>query len=177
MTAYFVNLYTNANMLTPTSILVLFIVSVLATVWAIFTIFTYHRTRSDAHFVSFIDLCFVGAFIAAVYYLRPIGSDNCSSLSPSSFSTNLGIFGAGVTSVSPDKACGMLKASWVFGIMNCVFFFGTAVLAYFVGRKREREVYVRKETRTTTHHGGSRRSGSHRSHRSSHSGRRSHAYV
>lgn len=73
----------------------------------------------------------------------------------------------------------MLKACWAFGIMNCIFFFFTSMLALFVGRGSSREkkdVYVR-ETHYSRH--GHRRSsggGSHRSHRSSHSGRR-HAYV
>ncbi|KAB8298764.1 hypothetical protein EYC80_000939 [Monilinia laxa] len=61
MLAFFVNIYASNNALTPNYILVLFIVSVLACAWAIATIFTYHRTRNNALFVSFIDLCFVGA--------------------------------------------------------------------------------------------------------------------
>lgn len=77
-------------------------------------------------------------------------------------------------SVKTDKVCAMLKASWVFGIMNIIFFAITSLLALFVGRGKEERVVV-KETHYSRH--GHRRSGSHRSHRSSHSGRRSHAYV
>jgi hypothetical protein len=179
MLAYFVNIYNSQNLLTPTSILVLFIVSVLAVVWSIFTLFTYHRSRSNSHFVAFIDLCFVGAFIAGVYYLRFIGNDNCSSLDSTSYTVSLGIFGSAnfqTYGVTVDKTCAMLKACWVFGIMNCIFFFFTSVLAAFVGNRHERkDTYVaRSETHYSRH--GHRRSGSHRSHRSSHSGRR-HAYV
>lgn len=176
--SYFVNIYNNANMLTPTSILVLFIVSVLAVVWAIATLFTYHRSKSNSVFVAFIDLCFVGAFIAGVYYLRFIGNDNCSSLTTGSYSASFGFLGVTYTGpgVSIDKTCAMLKAAWVFGIMNCIFFFFTSMLAAFVGNghRSKKETYVRE---THYSHGGrSRRSGSHRSHRSSHSGRRR-AYV
>lgn len=56
MLAYFVNGYVNANALTPNYILILFIVSVLALAWAIFTLFSYHRSSANALFVALIDL-------------------------------------------------------------------------------------------------------------------------
>lgn len=56
MLAYFVNGYVQANQLTPNYILILFIVSVLALAWAIFTLFSYHRSSSNALFVAIIDL-------------------------------------------------------------------------------------------------------------------------
>jgi hypothetical protein len=175
MLSYFVNIYNSQNLLTPTSILVLFIVTVLATVWSIFTLFTYHRSRYNSHFVAFIDLCFVGAFIAGVWYLRGIGGDNCSNITADSYTLSLGIFlqvDVDTYGVTADKTCAMLKACWVFGIMNCIFFFITSLLAAMVGgrHEREKEVVVTRSARRS----GSHRS--HRSHRSSHSGRR-HAYV
>ena len=180
MLAFFVHIYASANALTPNYILVLFIVSVLGAAWAIATLFTYHRARSNALFVSFVDLCFVGAFIAGVYLLRFISHDNCSSVnSGADYYISFGALGSanvnGIT-VSVDKTCAMLKACFAFGIMNCIFFFITSLLALFVGRgtDRRKETYVR-ETHYSRH--GHRRSGSHRSHRSSHSGRRSHTYV
>lgn len=56
MLAYFVNGYASANLLTPDYILILFIVSVLALAWAIFTLFSYHRSSANAAFVALIDL-------------------------------------------------------------------------------------------------------------------------
>ncbi|RAL62210.1 hypothetical protein DID88_002694 [Monilinia fructigena] len=94
MLAFFVNIYASNNALTPNYILVLFIVSVLACAWAIATIFTYHRTRNNALFVSFIDLCFVGALIAGVYSLRYITNANCASFSTGSwYYINFGSWG------------------------------------------------------------------------------------
>jgi hypothetical protein len=183
MLAYFVHIYAGNNLLTPNYILVLFIVSVLAAVWAIATLFTYHRAKSNALFVSFIDLCFVGALIAGVYELRDITKFNCSSVSSNNnpfFSITVGDSTGSLSgfNVHIDKTCAMLKACFAFGIMNCIFFFITSLLACMVGRGRERkekDVYVR-ETHYSRH--GHRRSGSHRSHRSSHSGGgRRHAYV
>jgi len=167
MLSYFVSLYNSANALTPDAILVLFIVSILACVWAIATLFTWHRTRTNGLFVAFIDLCFVGAFIGAVWALRGIQHDSCSSLTDVSYSASFGVLGSvtlGGLGVSVDKTCALLKASWALGIMNCVMFFFTAVLSWLVsGRKRDREeVVVRRETHYSRH-GGSRRSGSHRS--------------
>jgi hypothetical protein len=178
MLAYFVHIYDSHNALTPDYILILFIVSVLGAVWAICTLFTYHRAKSNALFVAFIDLCFVGAFIGSVYELRFIAHADCTKVGPGeTWAVNLGALGASVTGVSvkTDKVCALLKASFAFGIMNCIFFFITSLLALFVGRGHRDERVVVKETHYSRH--GHRRSGSHRSHRSSHSGRRSHAYV
>jgi hypothetical protein len=176
MLAYFVHGFVDANELTPNYVLVLFITSVLAAVWAIATLF--HRARPNALFIAFIDICFVGAFIAGVYELRFISSANCSSANASAgWDISLGIFGsADINGVNVDvnKNCEMLKTSFAFGIMNCIFFSFTSLLALSLGRGSERkDTYVR-ETHYSRH--GQRRSGSHRSHRSSHSGRR-HAYV
>jgi len=178
MLAYFVHIYASNNALTPNYILVLFIVSVLAAAWAICTLFTYHRSKNNSLFVAFIDFCFVGALIAGVYELRGISHENCTSVtSGNSYQidfANISVSGNG-WHFSSNKQCSMLKASFAFGIMNCIFFFITGVLAFFHsgGRESRKDTYVR-ETHYTRH--GHRRSGSHRSHRSSHSGRR-HAYV
>jgi hypothetical protein len=163
--------------LTPSSILVLFIVSILACAWALATVIRLGSTRRSALFVAFIDLCFVGAFIAAVYELRGIGGANCSSFRTSPIYVQIGPFGyygeqvGGKWSLSINKNCAMLKASWAFGIMNTVFFFITSILAVFLHR-HERTVVV-KEVRRSRH--SSRRGHSRGSHRSS-SGRRSY-YV
>jgi hypothetical protein len=179
MLAYFVHIYASNNALTPNYILILFIVSVLGAAWAICTLFTWHRSRENGLFVAFIDLCFVGAFIGAVYELRGITNENCTHISSGStyqISGALGSLSINGLHFSANKQCAMLKASFAFGIMNCVFFFITSMLAFFAGRgsaRDQRTTYV-KETHVSRH--GHRRSGSHRSHRSSHSRQRS-AYV
>lgn len=121
MLGWFVNRYVNANILTPTSILVLFIVSVLALAWVVFTIISYVRARHDALLVAFIDLCFVGAFIAGVVLLRYWGSANCSNLS-AGLTTNGSYFNLDV-----NKQCAMLKASFALGIIDILNFFVTVV--------------------------------------------------
>ncbi|KIW42653.1 uncharacterized protein PV06_06181 [Exophiala oligosperma] len=93
MLAWFVDGFNDNNQLTPSFILVLFIVSVLACAWAVATLLRLGSTRRSAMFVAFIDLCFVGAFIAADYELRGIGNVNCNNFSSGSIYINLGPFG------------------------------------------------------------------------------------
>lgn len=182
MLAWFVNLHLEANAMTPTYILVMFIVSVLALAWAIFTLFSYHRSSANAQFVAFIDLAFFGALIAGVYYLRFIARADCTSISPgSSVDVDFGILGSAHLSgveITVNKTCSMLKASFALGIMNVVFFFITAILAWIHGDhavKTERR-YVETRRSHSRGHSHSRRSHSgHRSRRSSHSHNR--AYV
>jgi hypothetical protein len=125
-------------------------------------------SRRSALFVAFIDLCFVGAFIAADYELRGIGSATCSNFTASTIYISLGPFGYfGVSSNSPwavniNKNCAMLKASWAFGIMNTVFFFITSVLALFMHR-HHRDVVVREKVVRRSRHSSRRgQSGSRR---------------
>ncbi|KAH9989109.1 hypothetical protein F4779DRAFT_632208 [Xylariaceae sp. FL0662B] len=144
MLAYFVNGYVNLNQLTPNYILVLFIVSVLALAWSIYTLFSYHRSSANATFVAVLDLAFVGALIGAVYELRFIAAADCTQVARGSpVDVSLGPFGSAslttVWDVNVDKSCAMLKAAFAFGIMNCVFFFTTSVLACLHGDRASNE--------------------------------------
>jgi hypothetical protein len=180
MLAWFVNGYQSANLLTPTYILLLFIVSVLALAWSLFTLFSYHRSSGNARFVSLVDLGFLGALIAGVYYLRFVAGTDCASITPGSgLDVSFGIFGSAHlqgADVTINKTCAMLKACFALGIMNCVFFAITAVLAWIHGGHvvREERRYVETRRVSTSRHrsrsahrggGGSRRSShSHHSH-------------
>lgn len=163
--------YNKENRLTPSFILVLFIVSVLAAAWALATLVRLGSTRRSALFVAFIDLCFVGAFIAADYYLRRIGdTSTCNNFNGSWIYQHLGPFGGeGRLSGDPlarnlKKNCGMLFASWVFGIINTITFFITFILALFLHRHHQ-TTYVKEVRRTSRHSSrrGHSRSGSRRS--------------
>lgn len=167
MLSYFVHGYTELNSLTPNHTLVLFIVSVLALAWTVGTLFLYSRARHSAKFVAFVDLLFIGALIAGVYYMRGIAKANCTRFERSGFFLDLGVFaiqGNGY-SADTDKNCAMYKASWAFAIMNILFFALTFFFALLVHRNhRKDEHVVKRETTHVTRH----------SHRSSRSPRRSH---
>ncbi|PSK34263.1 hypothetical protein C1H76_9232 [Elsinoe australis] len=157
--SYFVDGYVKANALTPTYILVLFIVSVLAAAWALATLVAYARARHSANVVAAFDLAFVGAFIAAVYLLRGPGTANCTNVD---FFANSG--GLGVN-YSGNKNCALLKAAFALGIINTILFFWSFLLALLVHRHhRDDRVVVKRSYHTSRH--------SHRSPRSSYDGRR-----
>ncbi|KAJ5550820.1 hypothetical protein N7535_001240 [Penicillium sp. DV-2018c] len=150
MLAYFVDGYLKANQLTPAYILVLFIVSTIAIFWAVDTLIRFNTTKRSAIFVAFVDMCFFGAFVAAVYQLRFIAKADCSHWRGGSVWVSLGPFGAyGQHTDNPlalniNKTCAMLKASFAFGIMETLFFFWTGLLALFLHHSHRPEVI--KET-------------------------------
>ena len=155
MLAYFVHQYVSANRLTPNFVLVLFITSVLALAWCIATLFRRKSTRRSAHFVSVIDICFIGAFIAGVYELRGIANSSCVNFrrDGSDIYVSLGSNGAHASNgidASVNKECAMLKASFAFGIMNCIFFAASAFFLMFMYRQ-EKEVVVRESYRRSSH--------------------------
>ncbi|KAJ2898479.1 uncharacterized protein MKZ38_003868 [Zalerion maritima] len=141
MLAWFVDGYKKSQSYMPTWLLLLFIVSVLGLAWALWTLFTYHRSSMNAAFVGLIDLGFVGTFIAAVYYLSWIRNQDCTDLtSDGTWTGHLGDYGSVTVTdldLNTDKPCAMLKASWAFGIMNIFFFFFTAILALMHGNHHD----------------------------------------
>ncbi|KAK2030326.1 hypothetical protein LX32DRAFT_327666 [Colletotrichum zoysiae] len=174
MLAWFVDGFVKRNFFVPNSILVLFIVSVLALAWAIVTLFSYHRSSTNALFVAVIDLAFVGAFIAGVWYLRGINYVSCTDLArngtwSASFPGFIYVSGPRFN-LFTNKPCAMLKASWVFGIINTILFFFTAVLAWLHGDHLSSR-YERKSYHHGHHHHHHHR---HRSHSHSHSRGHSH---
>ncbi|KZF26081.1 hypothetical protein L228DRAFT_235194 [Xylona heveae TC161] len=188
MLAWFVHGFVASNQLTPDYILVLFIASVLATAWAIATLFAYHRASHSPFFVSIIDLGFVGTFIAGVYLLRGVTHVSCHSWTSGPLYFSLGPFGyygrqsGNSWSFHINKSCAMLKACFAFGIMNCIFFFVTALIALlFHDNNRAREEVVVKRERVSRH--GHRRShsrsnyGAYPDRRSSHRSTRRQYYV
>lgn len=162
MLAWFVDKYTKQNLLTPDEILVLFIVSVLALAWAVFTLFSYHRSSANALFVGLVDLAFVGALIAGVYYLRGVRYTDCVTAGRDGTWT-ADVWDITVTgprySVSTDKPCAMLKASWAFGIINILLFFVTSLVAF--GHGDRMTAYDHRHKRSGSHSG--RHSHRHRS--------------
>jgi len=126
---------------------------VLAAVWAIATLLRRKSRDRSALFVSFIDLCFIGALIAAVYELRFITKVQCTNFGNNGTGLSLtvgtnGISGNNPLSLNTNKTCAMLKASFAFGIMNIIFFAITSFLLLFMHRNRDEVVYE-KSTRTT----------------------------
>ncbi|CEL08588.1 hypothetical protein BJX68DRAFT_223400 [Aspergillus pseudodeflectus] len=187
MMAYFVDGYLKANLITPPFILVLFIVSVIAVFWCIDTLIRHSTTKRSAAFVSFVDLLFGGAFIAAVYQLRFIATADCGDWDGGRVYVSLGPFGAYGRQSGNDladdlnKTCRMLKTCFALGIMEVLFFFWTALIAIFMyrGSASKEKTVVRETTTVRRRSHSSRRghgSGGH-SRRHSSSSRRPHYVV
>lgn len=102
----------------------------------------------------------MGAFIAGVYELRSISNASCTNFSGNGvFSVSLGpngFSGSSGVHLNTDKTCAMLKASFAFGIMNCIFFFITSMILLSMHRGRDKEVVVTKETYSRRRSHGSR---------------------
>ncbi|KJK78377.1 hypothetical protein H634G_06550 [Metarhizium anisopliae BRIP 53293] len=133
MLAWFINIFISHNALTPDSILILFILVVLALAWAVFTLFSYHRSSANARFICLVDLGFMGALIAGVYEMRGIADASCSNPDSSSVWFAPNHIPVPNWGWETDKPCAMLKASWAFAIMNIIFFATTALAAFSHG--------------------------------------------
>ena len=122
MLSYLVHGYVTQNLLTPNYILVLFIVSVLAGVWALATLTFYRSARRSGHFLALVDLGIFAGLIAGVVILRGIAGSDCSA--PTSFS---GYYQLGPFINDWGKTCQILKASFGFAILNILLFFNSFV--------------------------------------------------
>ncbi|KAL1991983.1 hypothetical protein VTN49DRAFT_4015 [Thermomyces lanuginosus] len=158
MLAYFVDGYLKANQLTPSYVLVLFIVSTIAVFWCLDTLIRLGNTRRSAIFVAFIDLCFFGALIAGVYQLRFIATADCAHWDGGSVEVSLGPFGfsfdADFETPSLNQTCAMFKACFAIGIMEIVFFTWTAFFALWIhrhhhGKKEVTETVVRRRSHSS----------------------------
>lgn len=172
MLSWFVGKFNDANVLTPNAVLVLFIVTVLALAWSVFTLLAYSRSSHNALFVSFVDLCFLGALVAGIYFLRGIADADCQDPSSNEIWYNK-IHDVGIPGYAwaVSKPCAMLKASWAFAIMNTVFFAVTALAAWSHGDSVVVEERVVRRSSHSGRHGHRRRSHSGSGH-SYHSARR-----
>jgi hypothetical protein len=122
---WYIHGFAVVNILTPDYILVLFIVSVVAVVWALLTLIAIGSTRRSGIMIGLIDIGVLGGLIAGIYILRGIGTSNCASASWGAIDIDLGPFGVwGESWGSPyaqdiDQNCGLLKAAWALAIINC----------------------------------------------------------
>lgn len=123
MLSWFVNGFIKNNQLTPTYILVLFIASVLAGAWILFTLIGYAAARHSGWFLAFIELCFFVTFIAGVYELHNWAGQSCNSIDVNSYKAiSLGPF-----NYQLSKSCNMLKACFALGIIDILLLFWTFV--------------------------------------------------
>jgi len=148
MLAWFVHQYSKNDRSPPAEILVLFIASLIATLWALISFFQFHHSMGISILVFVVDMLILGGLIAGVVLLRGVRNQDCTA-----FSAPVGINwgddswtldnGQG-WDVSVKKSCMMAKSAWALGIVNCVLWFISALLALMIYRRNER-VAVREK--------------------------------
>jgi hypothetical protein len=140
MLAYFVHQYVKNNQDPPTEILVLFIVSIIATAWALITMIQSRRFGAATLLTAIVDMLIFGAFIAGVYFLRGVRHADCVGWLRNDQSWG----------IRWSKHCTMYKAAWALGIINTVLFFITSLLAAHIYRRGGDRVV--REKHSSHHH-------------------------
>lgn len=111
----------------PQTILFLFIVAILATVWAAGTLLMYRRMLWTPLTVAVMDFVFFALLVAGVVLLAPVVRwAQCMGWE----GTVVG--GVWRVGVQYDKSCLMLKSAWGLGILDVVLFFGSTLAAWAV---------------------------------------------
>jgi len=112
MLGYFMHPYVQANQTAPTWLLLMFIISVIGCAWCLLTLFQFHRSYIHSLVVLVVDIVFFACFIAGVVLMDFVKNWKC------------------VSGLHVTKTCTMHKVTWVFGIINIILFFVTAVFAW-----------------------------------------------
>ncbi|KAI5838851.1 hypothetical protein DFP73DRAFT_248672 [Morchella snyderi] len=128
--SWFVHQSDVRGLTSPDWVLCLFVVSLLATVWALGTLFLFHRSRFTDLWVAIVDLCFFGVLIAGVVLLGRV-AENTDCVGGWS-SVGWAYWNVGVR---VDRTCSMYKAAWGLGILDVLLFFVTAVMAGLIWRR------------------------------------------
>jgi hypothetical protein len=108
-------------------------VSLIATVWAFFTLLLFRRSGWAPLYFSVADLCFFGVLIGGVVILAPYvrNTDCVSYTGPTiTYYNGQGTYSTG--SLSANRQCLMLKSSWGLAIVDILLFFFSSVLAWHV---------------------------------------------
>jgi len=132
MLGYFMHPYVQSHQDAPTWLLFFFIISILACTWCLVTLFQFHSSYIHSLFVLLIDVAFFACFIAAVVLSDFVKNWNCVSGSVP-VGVQLGdhnYSGGNSWSLTVKKTCTMLKVTWIFGIINIILFFLTAIFAW-----------------------------------------------
>ncbi|KAH8152629.1 uncharacterized protein LAJ45_03470 [Morchella importuna] len=199
--AALVNIYSSNGAAAPAGVLCLFIVALLASIWAFCVLLTQARARNTAYWMAAGDIILLAALIAGVVLISRITS-RCKqqvAYATSGDGTKVYPTTTTVAAGSSDPVwhghnCDLAKAAMGLGIANIVLFFISAILAALVvvQNRREDEELVREKiyTEATTRRGSgsvgyveSERSGRSRSrsrsrrHRHRHRSPRSGEYI
>lgn len=182
--AALVNIYSSNGAAVPAGILCLFIVALLASIWAFCVVLTQARARNTAYWMTAGDIILLAALIAGVVLISKIISRCNAPTQQVVYATSADgtkvypttVAGGGSTDpVWHGQNCDLAKAAMGLGIANIILFFISAILAALVvvQNRQEDEELVREKIYTGATRRGSGSVGYVESERSSRSRSRS----
>jgi len=153
-----VSWYNSHNIDTHGGVLTLFIVTLLASIWAFCILIAVLRARNTALWITFWDIIAMGALIAGVattsnianYQCNAVGATTTTSATTYYITENnqrIAVNPVNTTTAAnngndfADDAnnCNMIKAAWGLAIANIIMFFITAILAVVIYRQNMEE--------------------------------------
>jgi hypothetical protein len=194
--------YNGNTINTPGGVMCLFIVTLLAFVWAFCILIAVMRANNTALWIGFWDIVAMGALIAGVAMTSNIANYECTAVSQNSAQTIYYTADGQRVATRPNTIindsnsnfwdnpnnCNLIKAAWGLAITNIIMFFITAVLAVIIYKNNKEEmknmvivdngrVPVAEKIYTEYPERPRRARRSHRSSRSSGRSRRSSSYI
>lgn len=187
--AALVNVYNSNHIVAPAAILCLFVVAILASIWAFCILITQLRARNTALWMAVFDILFMAALIAGVILLSNVTTSRCIGYQSTTVIYDK-VTGAEIWKSqdangntmwnSQNNHCDLAKAALGLGIANIILFFISAILSIIVYQQNKREdealfrekVYTRRESAQYVG-----RSPSHRRHRHRHRDPRTGEYI
>lgn len=152
--------YNSESANTPGKVLLLFIVSLLASVWSFCVLLTVLRARNSALWIVLWDVVAMGLLIAAVVATAGIVNTNCTSIPATTAALPLTEYADANGNLLPGRRdaaadlpvgrdgtvfwsarnhCGLLRPAWDLAIANIFLFFISALLALVIWRQNEDE--------------------------------------
>ncbi|KAI5818052.1 hypothetical protein BZA77DRAFT_386417 [Pyronema omphalodes] len=137
---------------TPASIVILFLILLLSSIWSFCILIAVLRAHNTALWITFWDILIVGGLIAGISITSNLANYECGAVIRTYYYTVDGrrLSDPGfLISDQPqqqfwDKAgnCALLKAAWGLALVNVLLFFGTALLAWLVYRRNQQVVLL-----------------------------------
>ncbi|KAH0610650.1 uncharacterized protein H6S33_012177 [Morchella sextelata] len=170
--AALVNVYNSRGTVAPAGVLTLFIVALLASIWAFCVVLTQARARNTAYWMTAGDVILLAALIAGVVLISKITSSRCNAPQQqvvyATSADGTKVYPTTVSSANNSDPvwsghnCDLAKAAMGLGIANIILFFISAILAavVVVQNKQEDEELVREKIYTASTRSGGMRGGS-----------------
>jgi len=153
-----VSWYNSNAIRAPGGVICLFVVTLLASVWAFCILIAVLRANNTALWIAFWDIVAMGALIAGVATTSNIANYECNAVSQNTSQTVFYTADGERITTRPNNVittttgdsdrdfwdnpnnCNLIKAAWGLAIANIIMFFITALLAISIYRNNEEEM-------------------------------------